>query len=67
MWMIGVNKCLMSVELCQLCDGTGVKTPCDDHADCQLEQDQVTCRCRQGYTGDGYNCTGDLSTDVVSL
>jgi len=31
---------------------------CSEHATCTNIPDSVYCTCNNGYTGDGFNCTG---------
>ena len=35
---------------------------CDDLADCSNTEGGFTCTCQDGYTGDGFNCTGKLNS-----
>ena len=34
--------------------------PCHDNATCADNEGSYTCECNEGYSGDGWNCTGQL-------
>lgn len=34
---------------------------CSPHADCKNTMGSYRCLCKEGYTGDGFTCTGKLS------
>ena len=42
--------------------------PCDSHAHCMdpSNQNQISCTCFVGYSGDGYTCTGIISVKIVA-
>ncbi|MDN0705612.1 hypothetical protein FCX65_25550 [Escherichia coli] len=33
---------------------------CSQHADCKNTMGSYRCLCKEGYTGDGFTCTGRL-------
>lgn len=37
---------------------------CDQNADCTDLPTGFTCKCKEGFEGDGLTCQGDLSIDV---
>lgn len=43
-------------------DECALGSDCDDHASCQNTEGSYTCTCIHPYTGDGKNCTGDMTT-----
>ena len=62
---VEVNKCMGKIDQCALCDASkpvgsvSVGGPCHVNARCEdTGVDNVTCHCRPGFTGDGFNCTG---------
>lgn len=36
---------------------------CSPHADCKNTMGSYRCLCKEGYTGDGFTCTGELSEE----
>ena len=41
---------------------------CDENAECDkdAEKPEEVCTCKDGYTGDGKTCTGDLNKNNFS-
>ena len=39
---------------------TTAKHRCDDNADCVNTHGSYNCICKLGYTGDGFNCRGEI-------
>ena len=37
----------------------GVDDGCHDNATCNDANGNYTCACNEGFTGDGFNCTGE--------
>ena len=48
------------LELLDIDECTKNGSPCDDNATCTDNNGSYECECNDGYTGDGYNCTGRL-------
>ena len=41
---------------------------CHDNATCSDENGSYTCVCKRGFTGDGFNCTGEpLKFDYINV
>ena len=47
------------IDIDECSDGT----PCDKNAICTNTGGSFTCVCKDGYTGDGMQCSGMLSTE----
>ena len=39
---------------------------CSVNAICSITEGEVTCTCKDGFTGDGKNCTGELIRATIS-
>ena len=40
-----------------------ISNTCDSNAKCIDTINSYTCECKEGFTGDGTSCTGNLMTD----
>lgn len=38
---------------------------CSQHADCKNTMGSYRCLCKEGYTGDGFTCTGRFMTEIT--
>ena len=47
------NTALLDIVNCENDDG------CHDNATCTDDNGSYTCVCKDGFTGDGFNCTGN--------
>ena len=43
------------------------QTDCDLNADCSNTEGSYDCTCRNGYSGNGRQCTGNNSFETVGL
>ena len=50
------NCCEFFVDIINCVDDHG----CDDNATCTDENGSYICVCDSGFTGDGFNCTGEI-------
>ena len=48
-FLLDVNECSLN------------KNVCHAHGECNNTIGSFQCRCQSGYTGDGFNCTGQQS------
>ena len=39
-----------------------ISNPCDTNVNCENVIGSYTCMCKEGFTGDGTSCTGNLIT-----
>ena len=37
-----------------------ISNPCDTNAECKDAINSYTCKCKEGFTGDGISCIGNL-------
>ena len=51
---------LTDVDECTLSEHT-----CNDNANCTDTDGSFNCTCREGYEGNGFNCTGDNPTLIL--
>lgn len=40
-------------------------SPCDKNAGCTNTEGSYSCTCKEGYTGDGSTCEGNLEREVI--
>ena len=40
---------------------------CDPNADCYDTPESYNCSCKEGYEGDGYNCTGETFQIIIIM
>ena len=50
------NCCQFFLDIINCVDDHG----CDDNATCTDENGSYVCVCDSGFTGDGFNCTGEI-------
>ena len=50
------NCCQFFLDIINCVDDHG----CDDNATCTDENGSYICVCDSGFTGDGFNCTGEI-------
>lgn len=41
--------------------------PCDENADCTNNDGSYSCACKQGFTGGGKTCEGNINTIEVII
>ena len=44
-----------------------VASPCDENANCVNTPGSFICTCNEGYSGNGFTCTGQYVTDFIDL
>jgi len=70
------SRALWGCVVCQQCDNILIITPsvgvdidecaenngeCSDHAVCSNTEGSFTCSCNDGFTGNGFTCTGTVN------
>ena len=50
-----INECVMDTDMCHV------------NAECNNTIGTYQCTCKVGYSGDGFNCTGMLTTPYIIL
>ena len=56
------NCCQFFLDIINCIDDHG----CDDNATCTDENGSYVCVCDSGFTGDGFNCTGEIMLNRFS-
>ncbi len=51
-------KAILSADINECNDSVAV---CNDNADCMDTNGSFECSCRRGFSGDGFNCNGDIN------
>ena len=66
----GLILCTLNTTLCVYSDvnecAIGTDT-CDDNAICTNTEGSYDCTCREGYTGDGENCTSQWNQLITYI